>query len=195
MIVVKPSDLKRFVYCPRLPLWDLLSPSKPPILQRLKMFKGKLYHFFKGLPMKGIKEELMEAELHGVRLLGKPDCYGVYEDKVILIELKSYRAPKLPYYFKGIELLCYPSDLAQLLCYAYILRWRYDKDVIMVLNYRDRAIPLKYDGAFESLLESLVDEYAFTVENLILHDTSFNLRCTKCQYFNLCLQVEEKCWG
>jgi len=198
-MIVRPSDLKRFIYCPRLPIWDILSPHRPPFVRRLKMFKGNVYHVFKELFSRGIKEELMETVIDGTKLIGKPDLYRVFDDKVLVKEVKSYKPPKEEYDFKGVMLRAYPSDLIQLLCYGRLLLDKFNLPVIMVLSYRGFDLPLKYDGVFDELLRSAIDDYVFTIQNLIVKDVQFDevwitRKCSNCQYLQLCIELEKKCW-
>ena len=44
-IVVNPSTLKRFVYCPVYAFLDHYLRARPPLLQWLRLLLGKLYHW------------------------------------------------------------------------------------------------------------------------------------------------------
>jgi len=194
MLVVRASDLAKFTYCARLPFFDYFCPVKPPLSRRFKMLIGKAYHFFKRIGVEGIKEELLETEINGVRLIGRPDVYAVLDDKVVIEEIKSSKAPRRDYYLMGIVAPVYPPHLVQAMAYAYLLKVKYDKPVIMILSYRDRHYPFKFDGAFEEILKAVIDKYKLTVEEGILPDVVIDNKCASCQYLSLCLRLEHEAW-
>ena len=195
MLVVRATDLARFTYCARLPFFDRFMPIRPPLPRRLKMLWGKCYHFFKRLTVKGVKEELLEAEVNGVRLVGKPDVYQVHDGRAVVYEFKSYRSPGRTFYVKGLEIPCYPRDFVQLLAYGFLVGRSYDvDDVIMILQYRDQAFPFKLDNVLESVFCWVVEEYRFTIENAIIHDVIIDHKCQACQYLDLCLKIEKEMW-
>ena len=194
MLVVRATDLARFTYCARLPFFDHYCPVKPPLPRRLKMLWGKCYHFLKRLTVKGVKEQLLEAEVNGVKLIGKPDVYAVLDDKVVIEEIKSSKAPRRDYYLMGIVAPVYPHHLVQAMAYAYLLKAKYGKPVIMILSYRDRHYPFKFDGVFEEILKAVIDKYKLTIEEGILPDVVIDHRCQSCQYLPLCLKLEREAW-
>lgn len=194
MLTIRVSDLAKFTYCARLPFFDHYCPVKPPLSRRFRMFLGKVYHFMKRIGAEGVKEQLLEAEVNGVRLIGKPDVYAVLGAKVVLEEIKSSRAPRKAYYLMGIAAPVYPHHLVQAMAYAYLLKAKYGKPVEMVISYRDRLHWFKFDGAFEEVLMAIIDRYKMVVEEGILPDVVIDHRCQSCQYLPLCLKIEHEAW-
>ena len=186
-IVVLPSTLHQFAFCPRQVFFDYYFKAPKPLSQKIRMWIGKLLHFFHHLLRRGyVREELLKVgvdEVDGIVLVGKPDCYKVDRDTVILEEFKSSRMPKKPGRF-GV--LAWESDVVQTLAYAYMLQKAYGMKVFIVIRYIDGATAFDFNEFLCQELLHIIGEYKAMVEHRILPETPRSRKCSKCQYKELC---------
>jgi len=186
-LYILPSKLHQFVYCPRQVFFDYCIKAPKPLKARIRMWIGKLLHFFHHLFRVGyIKEELLKVEvdeIDGVVLVGKPDSYRIDGDTIILEEFKSTRLPRKP---NRWNLMAWESDVVQALAYAYMLQKIHGKKVFVVIRYIDGATTFEFNELLKLGLLRVIEEYKKMVEYKILPDAPRNRRCNKCQYRSLC---------
>lgn len=191
-IVILPSKLHQFAYCPRQVWFDHFIPIKKPLPQRIRMFIGRLLHMVHHLFKIGYaKEQLLEVEIPelGVKLVGKPDAYKADADAVFVEEFKSYRAPRKP---NRWGLPVWESDLVQTLAYAYMLRKIHSKDVLITVRYIDTSATFQYDEKLESVLMLYIDQYRRMAETGILPDAERGRKCEKCIYREICDKLDSE---
>ena len=193
VIVVTPSWLRQFVYCPRQVFFDYYLALKKPLTQRLKMLLGKLLHFFFRLRKRDyIHEELLEADVEelGIKLVGKPDAYRTEPPEVR--EYKTSKMPTVPWHgFNGI--MAYLSDVTQACAYAYIIKRKFniDKPITITIQYVDGIAQFAYNENMEEHLLDVLKLYKQMVENKLLPEASTGRKCRKCPYLEICKQIEE----
>jgi len=189
-IVILPSKLHQFVFCPRQVWFEHFIPVKKPLAQRIRMFLGRLLHVIHHLFRVGYeKEKLLEVEVPelGVKLVGKPDAYRADADAVIVEEFKSYRAPRKP---NRWGLPVWESDLVQALAYAYMLRKTHSRNILVTVRYIDTSASFQYDEKLESILMLYIQEYRRMVETGILPDAERGKKCEKCIYREICNMLD-----
>jgi len=187
-IIVTPSRLHQFAYCPRQVFFDHYIKVPRPLKQRIRMWIGKLLHFFHHLFRVGyIKEELLKVEvdeIDGVVLVGKPDSYKIDGDTIVLEEFKS---TKMPRRVNRWGLMVWESDMVQALAYAYMLQKIHGcRDVHVILRYINGIATLRYNEQMKAILLQYIEEYKKMVEYKLFPETTRNNRCNKCIYKELC---------
>jgi len=191
-IVLHPSTLADFVYCPRLPFFNHYRLAKPGLKERLRLLLGKLYHFFKLGFEEGVKDELIEVdvkEVEGVKLAGRPDCYRLEDEVIILEEVKSGRAPRR---LGRFHVKAWDSDVIQALAYAYMLQSKYNKQVLLVIRYRDGAAFFNFTEELRQGLIKTIIDYRDMVNHKLLFDVKRTAKCSRCRYDRLCELLEEE---
>jgi len=186
-IYVTPSRLHQFVYCPRQVFFDHYLKVKKPLLQRLRMWIGKLLHLIYHLLRPGYeKEKLMQVEIEdmGIVLVGKPDAFRL--NSPVVEEFKSTRMPKVP---NRWGVLAWESDMVQALAYAYIIKRLHGVSPNILIRYIDGVTTLEFNEQMEAILMQYLDEYKKMVDYKILYDVPKRRRCQKCVYRELCETV------
>lgn len=190
-IYVTPSRLHQFAFCPRQVFFDHYLKVKKPMRQRIRMWIGKLLHFFHHLFRVGyIKEELLKVgvdEIDGVVLVGKPDSYRIDGDTIILEEFKSTRLPRKP---NRWYLMAWESDVVQALAYAYMLQKIHGKKVFVVIRYIDEATTFEFNELLKQGLLCVIEEYKKMVDYKLFPDAVRNRRCNRCPYRELCDTID-----
>ncbi len=113
-------------------------------------------------------------------LAGKPD-YLVHENGAIIpVEVKSGRAPSLPY----------DSHVFQLAAYCLLVERTYDKrPPYGVLRYRDRSFRIDFSPALEQELESLLDAIRLQSRRGEANRSHQEpARCARCGFRSICNQ-------
>ena len=113
-------------------------------------------------------------------LTGRPD-YLVQENGVLIpVEVKSSRAPSLPY----------DSHVYQLAAYCLLVERTYGKrPPYGILRYRDRSFSIDYSPALESELENLLNAIRLQAQRGEA-DRSHQepQRCSRCGFRSICNQ-------
>jgi len=188
LVTVTPSRLHQFVYCPRQVFFDHYVKAPKPLGQRLRMLLGRLLHLLRGLiRLRWVRERVLEVELPelGVRLVGKPDCFKVDGGTVTVEEFKSGRKPRKPNRW-GFH--CWESDMVQALAYGVILKRLTGLNPRVVVKYLDGEVEVPFNPA---PLIYYLELYKTMVECSLLPEVDLNSRCRRCQYRELCLQLED----
>jgi len=185
-VVVRPSDLNSFVYCPRRSYIDYYLGMHRTLIQRFKMLLGKFIHILYRLFRSGfIREELFKVDVYGldVILVGRPDAYKIHDGYMVLEELKTGRSPKR--YLHGVRV--WLSDLIQVLAYAYMLSRMYNPGKIIVrVVYRDHNDTFQYNIAYENLLFCYLERYKRLVNGWVPPPLNHPGKCSKCRYKEIC---------
>jgi len=192
-VVILPSKLHQFAFCPRQIWLDYWLQAKKPLRQRLRMFLGKVAHWIHHIFRVGYtKEQLLEVEIPelGVKLVGKPDAYRVDADTVVVEEFKSYRKPGAP---NRWGLPVWESDLVQALAYAYMLSRIHSKRILITVRYIDSSVTFEYSKELELVLMQYIEQYKRMVElGTILPEARRDRRCNKCVYKEICDRVDSE---
>ena len=197
VLYVRPSDLKKMMFCKRQLFFDHYLQLKIPILRKLKMLIGRLKHFFFRIGKKGYTcEELLQCEVEEIPslvLVGKPDAYMVKDDVVMLEEYKSYKIRSLDYSLSIItNINKFFTDLFQVAAYAYMLEKIYGKNVFITIRYADHAVSFSFDEKMKQYLLDALTDYKKIIEDKILFDEEVTRKCKRCQYKQLCIEINEK---
>ncbi len=113
-------------------------------------------------------------------LTGKPDYLIRENGAVIPVEVKSSRAPSLPY----------DSHVFQLAAYCLLVERTYGKrPPYGVLRYRDRSFRIDYSAALEQSLETLLEGIRVQGRRAETHRSHQEPgRCNRCGYRTICDQ-------
>lgn len=116
-----------------------------------------------------------------VQLVGKPD-YLVEEDDgmIIPVELKSGRAPEVPW----------PSHILQLAAYCFLVEANYDvRPEYGILQYSDKAFAIDYTAELEDDLLDLLSEMRQDLGVAEVHrDHNDWQKCRKCGLSGQCYE-------
>jgi len=187
-IYVTPSRLHQFVFCPRQVFFDHYLKVKKPLRQRIRMWIGKLLHFFHHIFRFGYeKERLLHVEIEdmGIVLVGKPDAFKV--DPPVVEEFKSTMMPKVP---NKWGVLAWESDMVQALAYAYMIRRLHGVSPNILIRYIDGVTMLEFNDQMEAILMHYLEEYRKMVEYKLFPDVARNRRCNRCRYRELCDTID-----
>ncbi len=187
-VVVTPSELRTFIYCPRLYFFERHLGRERGLRERLRLLLGRLFHALKGSldRLRGYRvEEPFEAELGGVVLRGRPDSYRLDGDVLVVVERKSGRAPR-----RGV----WESDLVQAAAYALGLRasgrasW---SNARLVLEYRDARREVELGSEVVALLLRAIDDLILVKEYGIVPAARRSRgRCSRCPFRLLCEELD-----
>lgn len=188
LIIVYPSEIHQYVYCPRQYFFRIHYPLPVPLLRRLRMLLGRIYHALKRLrdSARGyIAEDTVEARMGGVLLRGRPDAYRIGEDRVEVVERKSGRGPR-----RGVWL----SDMLQAAAYGYVLYTKTGgRRVLLTVEYRSGARTAELTSERLALLAKAIDEIVMVkVYGIVPYANRSPARCSKCPYRSLCEALDRE---
>ncbi len=189
-IVVYPSELHEYAYCPRYYFFHTHIGRKPTLREKIRMFIGKLFHFVKGVPdlLRGRRvEETIEVSIgSGVVLRGRPDSYEVRTDReVLVIERKSGRGPK-----KGV----WVSDSSQASAYAFMLaRLLGVSNASIRIEYATKSRSSKLDEEKITRLLKLIDEIILVREHgIVPYPKRGPRKCARCPFKDICDELDRE---
>ena len=116
-----------------------------------------------------------------LRLAGKPDYLVEQADGgIVPVEIKSGRAPELPY----------PGHVLQLIAYCRLVETTYKvRPAFGILQYSDRAFSVDYTATLErDLLDTLQDMQRDQLARSVDRDHGDARRCQSCGFLNACGQ-------
>ncbi len=185
IIIVYPSEIHSFAYCPRKYFFSLYMPAIPPFTTRLRMFLGTLFHLIKGVfsKMKGYKiEERIEYSLGNVKLRGRPDAFRKNGTQLEIIERKSGKGPR-----KGVWL----SDSLQVTAYGLMLKGEHE-DVLLKVEYRRASRISKLDSEKIGLLMRVLDDIVLVKKHgIVPYADKKPSKCLKCPFKEICDLLDE----
>ncbi len=113
-------------------------------------------------------------------LTGRPDYLVEEQGAIIPVEVKSSRAPSLPY----------DSHVFQLAAYCLLVERTYGKrPPYGILRYRDRSFTIDYSPALESELEALLDAMRLQAKRgEAARSHQEPARCARCGFRGICNQ-------
>jgi CRISPR-associated exonuclease Cas4 len=113
-------------------------------------------------------------------LTGKPDYLVQEEGMIIPVEVKSSRAPSLPY----------DSHVFQLAAYCLLVERTYGKrPPYGILRYRDRSFTIDYTPALENELEATLEAMRHQAKRgAAPRSHQEPARCARCGYRSICDQ-------
>ncbi|MFZ2096584.1 MAG: CRISPR-associated protein Cas4 [Anaerolineales bacterium] len=116
-----------------------------------------------------------------IRLTGKPD-YLVRQGKLVIpIEVKSGRAPQVPY----------DSHIYQLAAYCLLVQVEYGyRPSYGIIHYPERTFAIDFTRSLESSVKGTIQEMqAQTVRNQVNRSHQEGKRCLRCGYRSICDQA------
>jgi CRISPR-associated exonuclease Cas4 len=116
-----------------------------------------------------------------LRLAGKPDFLVEQADgRIVPVEIKSGRAPELPY----------PGHVLQLIAYCRLVEATYSvRPAYGILQYSDRAFSVDYTPTLEQdLLDTLQDMRRDRQARSVDRDHGDQRRCQACGFLDACGQ-------
>jgi len=187
-IVVTPSEVHEFAYCPRLYFFNVHVGRERGLRERLRLLLGRLYHAIFSLRDRAAGrsvEESIEVELGGgVVVRGRPDAFSVEDGRVLVVERKSSRPPR-----SG----AWMSDAAQASVYAFMLT--------MIYGAREARIRVEYPGASRetvldpervALVSRLIDDIvAVKVHGIVPWAARSERKCSRCPFRRECEILDE----
>jgi CRISPR/Cas system-associated exonuclease Cas4 (RecB family) len=182
---IRPSELRKFAYCPLLIFYSEYMRLRPTIKLRLRSLIGNIFHFFHHLiRFRWLRERIIRLEIPELKafMVGKPDTYKFVGNVIVIEEFKSRKSPKFQSHrtYKGAWL----SDALQAMAYAYILKRIYDKDTLIKIRYIDKSIDIPYD---EELLFSYIYRLKLVKEGMFPEPEWITRnKCRYCQYRDFC---------
>ncbi len=185
-IVVRPSEIHEFVYCPRLFFFDTHLGRERTLRERLRLLLGRLYHALLGLPdrLRGrIVEETLEVDLGRVIIRGRPDAYSIEDGLARVVERKSSRPPR-----RGV----WSSDSAQALTYAFMLARLHGVEAEASVEYPTRRARARLDEEKVYYILRLIDDIvlvkAYGIVPKALRSPG---KCARCPFREVCEALDE----
>ncbi|MEN2999433.1 MAG: CRISPR-associated protein Cas4 [Acidilobaceae archaeon] len=181
---VYPSELRSYHYCPRLLFFELHMGRRRGLLEKLNLLLRTFYHMLlEALARsRGFKtEEPMELDMGSYVLRGRPDEYLVREGEVLVVEIKTTRAPK-----EGAWL----GDYLQGAAYAMMLMQREGVGEAWVeVRYLDRSARVKVKGEHLQLVKFAAEEVLAVREGVVPFANRSERRCARCPFKEECLEL------
>ncbi len=170
---IRPSDLRTLAFCPRLLFFEVHLKRERTLLEVLRLYLGKAWHFIVELLSEGEGEVRVELEVNGARVRGRADV--VREDAVV--EIKSGKGPREGAWY---------GDFLQASLYAMAL-----KKEKVIIKYRDKEVELKVDERAEREAVLAVELLRAVLEGY-LPPPKRSKWCPKCPYKELCEALGEE---
>jgi len=185
-VVVYPSEIHKFAYCPRQYFFTLYLPQPVPLSRRLRMLLGTIYHIVKAWLSKRkgyAAEERVEKRVGAVLIRGRPDAYRVSEGTIEIVERKSGKGPR-----RGVWI----SDALQATAYGFVL-YRGTERVLLRVEYRSGSRVGVLDSEKIGLLLRVIDEIVLVKRHgIVPYANRSPARCAKCPYRDLCEELDRE---
>lgn len=185
---VTPSEVHKFVFCPRQYFFELHLPRRRGLREALRLLLGRLFHVAKGLSsrMSGYSvERRVETLIGNVRLVGRADAVKREDGVVEVIERKSGRAPR-----RG----AWASDVLQAAIYALILiREEGASEARIKIEYRDKAHSYVLDEDLAAMASRVLDDLILVkYYGIVPYPRRGPKRCASCPFRDVCEKLDEK---
>ncbi|MCX8165434.1 MAG: CRISPR-associated protein Cas4 [Acidilobaceae archaeon] len=184
---VYPSELRSYHYCPRLLFFELHFGRRRGLLERLNLFLRSLYHLvLQALARaRGFRtEEPIELDMGSYVLKGRPDEYLVEDGKVLVVEIKTTRAPR-----EGAWL----GDYLQGAAYAMILMHKAGaKEAWVEVRYLDRSVRVQVREEHLQLVKFAAEEVLAVKEGIVPFANRSERRCARCPFREECLDLGDE---
>ncbi len=183
--VVRASEIRLYTYCPRLYFFETHVKARKPFKILVRMLLGKLLHLVQGVlaKLRGYRvEELLEADVGGVRLIGRPDYYVARGSTAVVIEFKSGYGPR-----NGAWL----SDVMQVTAYATVLARLGYTSVYGIVRYRRSSYAFKVTSEHIVKLLKLIDDIILVRNHgLVPYPLRSPRKCLACTYKLECFAMD-----
>ncbi|MCE4628296.1 MAG: CRISPR-associated protein Cas4 [Desulfurococcales archaeon] len=189
-IVVFPSEIHSFAYCPRKYFFQLYLEARPGLQQRVRMFLGTIYHAIKAFFSRRrgyMVESRVERKLGNIVIRGRPDAYRVGEDGVVeIVERKSGRGPR-----RGVWI----SDMLQVSAYGLVLS-REGERVLLRVEYRSGSRVSELDTSKVAFLLDVIRDLVLVKRHGIVPAASRSeAKCSKCPFREVCEELDKVLWS
>ena len=185
-VVIRPSEIHEFVYCPRLFFFDYFLGRKRGLKERLRLLLGRLYHAFLSIPdrLKGrLVEETLEVDLGKVLIRGRPDAYSLEDGRALVVERKSSRPPR-----RGV----WSSDSAQALTYAFMLARLHGVDVEARVEYPTKTAGTRLDEEKINWIIRIIDDIVLVkAYGIVPKALKSPRKCNKCPFREICKALDD----
>ncbi|MCX8166214.1 MAG: CRISPR-associated protein Cas4 [Acidilobaceae archaeon] len=185
--LVYPSELRSYVYCPRLLFFEQHMGRRRRLLERLNLFLKKVYHVLLQIPamLRGFRvEETIELDMGSYVLRGRPDEYKIEGGKLRIIEIKTTKAPA-----EGAWL----SDYLQAAAYAMILMHKEAvKEAYVEVKYMNREVRIQVKEEHLKLVRTAAEEVLAVKEGIVPFANRSERKCTICPYREVCLVLGDE---
>jgi len=185
-IIIYPSEIHKFAYCPRQYFFAIYMPLPLPLKKRARMLLGRLYHAILGWFSRRrgyVTEELFEKQLGSVILRGRPDAYRRNGDVLEIVERKSGSGPR-----RGVWI----SDMLQATAYGVMLR-RSNERVLLRVEYRSGSRLSELDSEKIGILIKIIDDIVLVKKyGIVPYANRSPRRCATCPYKDLCEQLDKE---
>ncbi len=185
-MIVFPSEIHSFAYCPRKYFFELYIGRERSLLEKIRLFLGILFHKIKSIPdkMKGYNlEKSVTTIIGGVELRGRPDSfhYDSSNEKLVIIERKSGRSPR-----RGAWI----SDSLQVTAYGLMLR-DLAETIELWVEYRDSRRFSRLDSEKVGLLLKIIDDLILVKYYGIVPAAKRSARrCSRCPFRTICEELD-----
>ena len=185
-MVVRPSDIHTYAYCPRLFFFESHMVRRRGVLERLRLLLGRVFHrlFYLYDLLRGYKEEVeLSATMGSVTIRGRADAVKRGPDRLVVVERKSSSPPA-----RG----AWASDVLQAAAYAYALKAGGSEQPIEIdVVYPGATRRLLFTSDLASMLAKAIDELVLVKEHGIVPAPKRGKRCLRCPYREPCELLDQ----
>ncbi len=183
---VTPSEVHKFVYCPRQYFFEHHLPRVVGFRERIRLLFGRIFHFLRSIPsrLRGYTvEERVEAVVGHVRIVGRADALRLRGGAAEVVERKSGRAPR-----KG----AWASDVLQAAMYALsVLRSRGASEAKITIEYRNGSHSYILDDDLTAMALRVIDDLILVkYHGLVPYPRRGPRRCAICPFRSACEELD-----
>lgn len=183
---VTPSEVHKFVYCPRQYFFEHHLPRTMSLRERIRLLAGKLFHIIKSMTskMKGYSvEERVEAIIGHVKIVGRADALKLEGEAAEVVERKSGKAPR-----KG----AWASDVLQAALYALTLvKSGGVNEARIRIEYRDKAHSYVFNDDLAAMALRVIDDLILVkYHGLVPYPRRGPRRCAMCPFRSACEELD-----
>lgn len=181
---ITPSEIRTYVYCPRLYFFEQHARKEPSLWRRARLLLGSAAHYLAAIVARltgRSAEEEIEVELGQHALRGRIDQLEISGGTARITELKTGRAPS-----GG----AWMSDYMQALAYALMLsRAKGLERVEIEIRYRNGGARLEPRSEHVALLLRAIEEASLVKHHGIVPFANRSGRCASCAYRQECEEL------
>jgi len=180
------TDVSSYAYCKARPFLNRWLEAKPPLLRRIRILLGKIWHFLMQFGAEGVCEDpvILTFEYPEAKVIvhGRVDNYYSNDDgSVTVVEYKSGRMRR--------NKTAWPSDMVQVGGYALALESRGLKVSDCLIHYRNGVVQVDPNVCMELFRKHLDEMVRYILCNALPDVKPSGGKCRRCQYREVCLRL------
>lgn len=191
MISLTPSQIIEYLFCPRYTYFEYVLRIPQNEEKYYKVIRGREMHTEKLEQNKDyLRKKIGVIDKYLDQYLTNENLRGVIDE---VLELEDGSLAPLDYKFAEYKDRIYDTYRQQLICYALLIEYNYQKPVhkgyLVYTRSKNKLIEIEIKDNDKKLIENSISEMKDIIyNNRYPNATKFKRRCVNCTYRNVCIK-------